>query len=278
MSLGCTLQTGVSALKSYSKGLEVIGNNVSNANTTGFKKGRAEYADTFYNTLLTSEASSTHKNSQSGSGTTVAKVSTQFGTEESKYTGQEGDLAINGNGFFRVTDPASGNTFFSRDGSFTRDTSGYLVNSEGYRLQGTGTLGGSDFLIPETATNPTSGQSETVSSWSFSPTTGELSLYFADGTELAAGQVQLSNFANPQGLTSQGGNLFIQSANAGARSDFSPASDAQATVTSQYLEQSNVDLTDEFSKMIVTQRGFQAGSRIITTTDQLLQEAIKLKG
>lgn len=278
MSLGYCLQTGVSALDSYSKGLEVIGNNVSNANTTGFKKSRAEYADSFYNTLVTTSSSRTGKGSQVGSGATVAKVSTQFGTEKAKYTGQEGDLAINGNGFFRVTDPASGNSFYTRNGSFTRDTSGYLVTSEGYRLQGTGTLGGSSFMVPDTATNPTTGATESVSSWSFSPTTGELSLYFGDGTQIKGGQVQLSNFANPDGLTSQGGNVFLQTSAAGARSDFSPSSTEPATVTSQYLEQSNVDLTDEFSKMIVTQRGFQAGSRIITTTDQLLQEAIKLKG
>lgn len=273
MSLGYTFQTGVSALKSTSEGLEVIGNNISNVSTTGFKKGRAEYADSFYNTLVTS----TNSASQIGSGTHVSGVSTQFDTEDAKYTGKESDLAINGNGFFRVTDPSDGTTFFTRGGSFTRDTNGYLVTSEGYRLQGTGTLGGGAVQVPETATNPTTGQAETVSSWSFSATTGELSLYFSDGSELKAGQVQLTNFSNPQGLTSQGGNVFKATTDAGTRTDFSPSSDAGASVTSQYLEQSNVDLTDEMTNMIVVQRGFQAGSRVITTTDQLMQEAIKLK-
>jgi flagellar hook protein FlgE len=276
MSLSYCMQSGVSALQSYSKGLEVIGNNVSNANTTGFKKARAEYADSFYNNYL-SPASASGKASQIGSGTSVG-VNTSFDTEEATYTGQNGDLAINGNGFFRVTDPSGGKSFYTRSGNFTRDPSGYLISSEGYRLQGSGTLGGSDFIVPEKATNPTSGQSETVSSWSFSSTTGKLTLRFADGTELAAGQVQLSNFANPQGLASQGGNLYAETSNSGSRTEFSPSEGSVATVTPQYLEQSNVDLTGELSNMIVTQRGFQAGSRIITTTDQLLQEAIKLKG
>jgi len=273
MSLGYSFQSGVSSLKSFTEGIEVIGNNISNVNTTGFKKGRAEYADSFYNTLATS----TSKASQVGSGTHVSGVSTQFDTEDAKYTGKESDLAINGNGFFRVTDPSDGTTFFTRGGSFSRDTNGYLVTSEGYRLQGSGTLAGGDLQVPETAANPTTGQVETVSSWSFSATTGELSLYFSDGSELAAGQVQLSSFSNPQGLTSQGGNIFKQTTDAGTRSDFLPASDAIASVTSQYLEQSNVDLTEELTNMIVVQRGFQAGSRVITTTDQLTQEAIKLK-
>jgi flagellar hook protein FlgE len=263
----------VSALKSYSEGLDVIGNNISNVNTTGFKKGRAEYSDSFYNSLVTS----TNSASQIGSGTRVSNVSTQFGTEDANYTGKESDLAINGSGFFRVTDPSDGTTFYTRGGSFTRDSSGYLVTPEGYRLQGTNTLGGGDFLVPETANNPKTGQAETVSSWSFSATTGELSLYFSDGSTLSAGQVQLTNFSNPEGLSSQGGNVFKETATSGTKTDFAPSSDALATVTSQYLEQSNVDLTEELTNMIVVQRGFQAGSRIITTTDQLTQEAIKLK-
>lgn len=269
MSLGYTLQTGVSALQSFSSGLEVIGNNISNVNTSGFKKGRAEYADTFYNALKNEG-----QTMQVGGGTKVNDVKTDFQTEDASYTGVEGDLAINGQGFFRVVDPKSSTTYFTRDGSFRRDSSGYLVDSAGYRLQGAS----GDLLVPDKATNPTTGQQETVSSWSFSSTTGELSLYFSDGTQSKVGQVQLSNFSYPQGLTSMGGNYFKANGDlSGTRTDFTPAESALATVSSQYLESSNVDLTKEFANMIVTQRGFQAGSRIITTTDQLMQEAIKLK-
>jgi len=270
--LGYTMQTGVSALKSFSDGLEVIGNNISNVNTTGFKASRAEYADTFYNALKNQG-----KTMQVGAGSQVADISTNFATEDASYTGLETDIAINGQGFFRVTDPESGNTFYTRCGSFTRDSSGYLVTSEGYRLQGSGALAGTDMQVPETATNPTSGSTEAVSSYSFSSTTGELTLYFSDGSSLSGGQVQLSSFTNPHGLSGSGGNVYTETANSGTRTEFLPASDQLATVKSQYLEESNVDLTDEMSKMIVTQRGFQAGSRVITTTDQLLQEAIKLK-
>jgi len=266
------MQTGVSALRSFSEGLEVIGNNISNVNTTGFKSSRAEYADTFYNALQNSG-----RTMQVGAGSQVADVNTNFTTEDASYTGLETDLAINGQGFFRVQDPVNSNIFYTRCGSFTRDSSGYLVTSEGYRLLGTNTLAGTYMQVPEKATNPTSGSSEAVSSYSFSSTTGELTLYFSDGSSTSAGQVQLSSFTNPHGLSGSGGNVYTETADSGTRTEFSPASDQLATVKSQYLEKSNVDLTDEMSKMIVTQRGFQAGSRVITTTDQLLQEAIKLK-
>jgi flagellar hook protein FlgE len=270
--LGYTMQTGVSALRSFSDGLEVIGNNISNVNTTGFKASRTEYADTFYNALKNEG-----RTMQVGGGSQVADISTNFKTEDASYTGIETDLSINGQGFFRVSNPENGTVFYTRCGSFTRDSDGYLVTSEGYRLLGSNTLAGTYMQVPETATNPTSGATETVSSYSFSSTTGELSLYFSDGSSTSAGQVQLSSFTNPQGLSGNGGNTYSETSDSGTRSDFSPASDQLATVKSQYLEKSNVDLTGEMTKMIVTQRGFQAGSRVITTTDQLLQEAIKLK-
>jgi flagellar hook protein FlgE len=266
------MQDGVSSLQSYSKGLEVIGNNISNVNTTGFKKADAEYGDGFYDTLRCEGTAN-----QVGSGVNVKRVSTDYNTEDASYTGQENNLAINGQGFFRVQSPSDGTVFYTRSGSFTKDTNGYLVTSEGYRLLGTNSLASPYLQVPAQATNPSSGAKEAVSSWSFSSTTGELSLYFADGSSTKAGQVQLSNFTNPQGLASQGGNLYKESATTGTRTDFSPANDAYATVKSQYLEKSNVDLTQELSSMIVTQRAFQAGSRVITTSDQLMQEAIKLK-
>lgn len=269
MSLGYCLQTGVSALNSFSNGLEVIGNNVSNSDTTGFKRARVEYSDTFYNALKNEGRSM-----QVGSGSAVQEVNTLFDTEDAEYTGNEGDLSINGSGFFKVVDPETDAVYYTRNGSFRRDSEGYLITSQGYRLQGsTG-----DLQVPDTATNPTTGDTESVSSWSFSSTTGELNAYFSDGTAVEGmGQVQLTNFTYPQGLTNTGGNYYTASEAAGTASTFNPSDTALASVKSQYLEQSNVDLTNELANMIVTQRAFQAGSRVITTTDQLLQEAIKLK-
>lgn len=280
MSIVSSLETGVSALRSFTKGIQVIGDNISNVGTTGYKRSRADYSDNF-STLLKSPqagAGSTRTPSQLGGGVTVATVSTDFNTNEAEYTGKETDLAINGRGFFRVSDPADGNReYFTRAGNFRRDDAGYLVTAQGYRLQGEGTLDAGGFLIPDTAINPSSGTSDAVASWAFEPTTGQLKLLFADGAKLDAGTVQLAMFTEPEGLLRQGGNMFLQTDAAGTRTDFAPGNTAAASVHSQYLELSNVDLTEEFADMITTQRGFQAGARIITTTDQLLQETIQLK-
>ncbi|MFA5257877.1 MAG: flagellar hook-basal body complex protein [Opitutales bacterium] len=277
MSLTYSLQTGISALKSFTEGLQAIGDNIANVSTTGFKRSQVDYADTFYNLLQTSSSSTSGATSQVGGGVRVASINSVFNTESATYTGQENNMAIDGDGFFRVQDKVSGTQFFTRAGNFKRDDLGYLVTPEGYRLQGEGTLSGSNMMIPDTATNPTTGQEEQVSDWSFSASTGQLNLYFADGSATNGGRVQLSAFTNPSALMKQGSNIYKQTGNSGTRTDFLPANDQLATLSSQYLEQSNVDLTEEFANMITTQRGFQAGSRIITTTDQLLQEAIQLK-
>ncbi|MBN1403023.1 MAG: flagellar hook-basal body complex protein [Opitutales bacterium] len=277
MSLSYSLQTGVSALKSFTSGLQAIGDNVANVSTAGFKKASVEYADTFYNILNGQISGQSGSTSQTGSGVHVSEIKTVFDTEEATYTGLQNNVAIDGDGFFRVVDATTGNEYFTRAGNFKRDGDGYLVTNEGYRVQGLGTLDGNNIYIPETATNPTSGNAENITSWSFSPTTGQLSLYFSDGTAIDGGQLQLSTFREPTSLLKAGSNLYMQTESAGTRTDFLPSNDSVATVMSQYLEQSNVDLTEELANMITTQRGFQAGSRIITTTDELLQQAIQLK-
>ncbi len=277
MSLSYSLQTGISALKSFTSGLQAIGDNIANVSTTGFKRASVEYSDTFYNMLKGSISGNSNSSSQVGGGVSVANIKSVFDTEDATYTGLENNIAIDGQGFFRVLDTTTGEEYFTRAGNFTRNSQGYLVTPEGYRVQGSSTLDGSNIYIPDTATNPTSGQTEAISSWKFTPSTGQLSLYFSDGTAIEGGQLQLSAFRDPTGLAKAGSNLYRQTEAAGTRTDFLPSNTQLASVMSQYLEQSNVDLTTEFANMISTQRGFQAGSRIITTTDQLLQEAIQLK-
>ena len=281
MSIISSLETGVSALRSFTKGIQVIGDNIANIGTAGYKRSRADYSDSFSSLMKSPQGSSSGASrtaSQLGGGVSVASVSTSFATEKAEYTGSESDLAINGNGFFRVADPLDGNReYFTRAGNFHLDDSGYLVTPQGYRLQGENTLGNGGFFIPGTALNPNSGAQEAVASWAFTPTTGQLNLLFSDGAAIPAGTIRLTTFTEPAGLLRQGGNMFLQTEAAGTRTDFAPGNSAAATVHSQFLELSNVDLTKEFADMITTQRGFQAGARIITTSDQLMQEAIQLK-
>jgi len=281
MSIVSSMETGISALRSFTAGIQVIGDNIANVGTAGYKRSRADYSDNFSTLLKSPQGTASgapRASSQLGGGVTVSGVSTNFAPNQAEYTGIESDLASNGQGFFRVVDTSDGNRdYFTRAGNFRRDDSGYLVTAQGYRLQGEGTLGADGFLIPDTAVNPNSGAAEAVSDWAFEPSTGTLKLLFSDGAMLEGGTVQLSSFTEPEALLRQGGNLFLQTDAAGTRNDFTPGTTAPATVHSQYLELSNVDLTEEFADMITTQRGFQAGARIITTSDQLLQEAIQLK-
>src|SRR5580698_7289519 len=129
-----SLDSGVSALEQFQQQLNVIANNIANVNTVGFKAADVNFADALSETLGTTAAGST----QVGTGVMTASITNDFSTPGSlSSTGVESDLAINGNGFFVVKDPTSGNSYVTQDGTFTVDSSGYLVTSGGLRLQGT---------------------------------------------------------------------------------------------------------------------------------------------
>lgn len=270
MSLYNSMNTGVSALRSFGRGIAVIGDNIANMSTTGFKKGRADYSDNFNQLLHSPQASENNTPHRSashvGGGVNVSQVSTDFNTGDATYTGLESDLAINGNGFFRVVD-TGGNEYLTRAGNFRVDDNGYLVSPQGYRLQGAdGAL-----RIPDSV------EGLAVTGWSFTAETGVLNLVRADGSTTVAGQVSLALFRAPDALEKKGSNLFQSTGTAGFAGNISPGAGQPATVQSRFLELSNVDITEEFANMITTQRAFQAGAKIITTADQLMQEAIQLK-
>jgi flagellar hook protein FlgE len=258
-----TLFTGSSAMKAFSKGLQVVSDNIANSNTTGYKKERAEYGDTFYNLLK--QPSDTDTGLQLGTGVQVSHVSTDFSDAQAEFTGIESDLSISGSGFFEVAD-SSGELFYTRAGNFQVDEEGYFKTTTGEFLQGTnGNL---------QLSSPTNG---TIASYSFAASTGVLSVTLTNNTIQEIGQVKLQNFTNPSGLVRKGSNLFQTTTASGAGTSVTPSATAIASVHSGYLEGSNVDLTDEFTQMIVAQRSFQASSRIITTADQILQEIVQLK-
>ena len=149
MSLIGTLTSGVSAMRSFTKALEVIGNNVSNVNTVGFKGSTVSFADSFSNTLRSSAPSTGTTSNQSatqvGTGVRLSQIGTRFTQGALSTTGLNTDLGISGNGFFLVSNPADGQLFATRAGNFRIDDNGYLVTYQGYRVQGAtgGTSGGS---------------------------------------------------------------------------------------------------------------------------------------
>jgi flagellar hook protein FlgE len=140
MPLIGTLTSGVSALRSFTKGLEVIGNNIANVNTTAYKSNQASFADSFSNTLRGSAPSSATGSNQTatqvGTGVALRGISTNFTQGSVSSTGSTTDLAISGNGYFIVKNPTDGSVYATRAGEFRWDDQGFLVNQEGYRVQG----------------------------------------------------------------------------------------------------------------------------------------------
>lgn len=256
MSLLNTLTSGVSALRSFSQGLDAIGNDIANVNTTAYKSQETNFADTF-----------------NGQGVQVTDTATDFSQGSLSSTGVPTDLGISGNGYFVVTDTASTAQYLTRDGSFTINSSGYLVNAQGYEVQGL--VGGSAGPIKIAATNSGGAalQSESIDN------SGNVVATYSDGTQATVGQVSLFNPTDPSTqLASQGDNLYSYSGGSiTLSSSNAPGSNGLGTIQAGTLEQSNVDLTQQFADMITMQRAFEANSRVVTVSDTILQDIINLK-
>ena len=327
MSLINSLNSGVSALKSFTKGIEVIGNNIANVNTTAFKASRVNYSESFSDILRRSNASpsdgtgSNLTSVQVGTGVQIGDISSRFSQGSINTTGITSDLAIAGEGFFQVRDPAGGREYATRSGIFRVDDRGNFVTPHGLRVQGLG--GGSisyqatsqdgELIFTPIGTAPAqvgdidlsfnlavgSGISNATAG-SFSDTAvearapsldateidefGNIRFLLSNGDSYSPGRVLLFNFRDPQALVREGNGLYSAFDSAGvigggtlSASDNAPGSKGLGTIQAGALELSNVDLTEEFANVISTQRSFQAGARILTVSDDILQEVVNLK-
>ncbi|HEX4349322.1 MAG TPA: flagellar hook-basal body complex protein [Verrucomicrobiae bacterium] len=256
-----SMDSGVSALEQFQQQLNVISNNIANVNTVGFKAANVNFADTLSETLGSNAAGST----QVGTGVTTASITNDFSTPGAiTNTGVESNLAIQGNGFFVVKDPTSGQSYVTQDGTFTVDNNGYLVTSSGMRLQGTA----GDIKIAGTST-------ASVSSYTIG-TDGTVTVNLSDNTSTAVGQVELQNFANPDQLLKVGGNLYTPTAAAGASTAAAAGSNGLGTIQAGSLEMSNVDLAGQLTSLITVQSAYEANSKVITTSDNVLQTLTNL--
>lgn len=288
MSLIGTLGSGVSALRTFMKGLEVIGANIANVNTTGYKGSDARYADSFSNILQRSSPSgATGSNMPStsvGTGVVLAGINTNFSQGSLASTGKDTDLGISGNGFFHVKNSLDGTEYATRSGDFRWDDQGYLVTSAGLRVQGAtgtslGTVGDIKLATPPTGTER---QSVTIDK------SGAVVEFYSDGTSATTNQVLLQTFTDPAALVKEGNNLYSGLIAAGPVSAAANSSDLDVTnnkpganglgtIQSGTLELSNIDLTDQFANLITTQRSFQAASRLVTVSDSVLEDIVNLK-
>ncbi len=281
-----SLQTGVSGLQQFQEDLEVIGNNIANVNTVGYKSSTMQFADTFSQTVGSTGAGGVL---QIGSGVSTGSIDSDFTPGPINPTGNPTDLAVNGNGFFVVKDPASGATYATRDGGFKVDSNGFLVNNIGYRLQGYTGPGPYTAASPIgdlkydaataiTALNDTTTPAPTLVGDVQIDSAGQIEASLSDNTSGVIGQVVLQNFSNPQALAKQGNNLYSYTANAGAlTAPIAPGTGGLGPIQSNALETSNVDLASQMAALITAQRAFEANAKIITTSDEVLQDLVNLK-
>ncbi len=286
-------------MKNFQVKLDVIGNNIANVNTYGFKKGRTTFKDMVSQQISGASAPGSGKGGvnpkQVGLGSQIATIDTVHTQGSLQTTGRILDLSISGDGFFVLGNGVNGtgtnatitNPVFTRAGNFYLDKNGDIVNADGYYLIGESyTLSGT----PPTSTRsngvgkiniPTSAQSFSIGS------DGTVNYVDSNGDLRTAGVISISNFSNNDGLEKIGQNLFKSTANSGSPDKNSdglklaelntPGTTGAGTIVMGTLEMSNVDLSEEFTEMIVAQRGFQANTRIISTSDQILEELANLK-
>jgi flagellar hook protein FlgE len=280
-----SLTSAVSGLDNFQEQMDVIGNNIANVDTTGFKAGVVDFADAFSNTLQapTAGSSSTSAGSnpiQIGTGVTITGINNNWNQGSLSTTGIPSDLAVSGNGFFMVQDPTTSTQYATQAGDFNLNANGYLVTDTGeevmgYSNSGLSTIG--PIQINASQMPATSNPNATMSSYSIGAT-GQITVNLSDGTSFVCGQVLLQNFQNPGALVNQGNNLYSNTAEAGPLAAMgAPGSSGLGTIQSGALELSNVDLSTEMANLITAQRAFEANSKIVTTSDEILQDVVSMK-
>ena len=274
--------SGVSGLRSHQTMMDAIGNNIANVNTPGFKTSRVVFSDTFYQTLMASSAPTADAGGtnpmQIGYGSKVSSIDQLTNQGGYMSTDKPTDLYIDGEGYFVMQD-AAGQSFYTRVGNFKFDASGNLVDSNGNHVCGA-TGVGQQLSSPVTAAdldpiniaNITDYKSIAIGA------DGTITAIDSTGAPAILGQIALATFSNPSGLSQSGSLYMTPTSNSGAPAFFSPGSSSSAgSIVTNGLEMSNVDLGKQFTDMIIAQRGFQANSRVITTSDEMLQELVGLK-
>lgn len=322
------MYAGISGMKSQQTKLDVIGNNLANVGTTGFKSSRVVFKDMLYQNSSNAVGASNNLGGsnakQVGLGVSIGSIDRIMGQGMMQPTGRALDVAMDGEGFFMVAkgpvahqdgditldgdgtidNAGEREIFYTRDGSFSLDSEGYLVTSSGERVLGY-SVGGSiendgtvKFVDSETpdlkaddglrtlkipdSVEGQNGEMKKVMSYSIGKD-GLITAVVEGGEVAVLGQLATASFKNPEGLEAVGNNMYLNSSNSGAplvSSGFGADPDDVRTngdIIQGMLEMSNVDIAEQFTDLIVTSRAFQASSKIISTSDEILQDVVNLK-
>ncbi len=256
-----SLFTAATGMEAQQQNIDVISNNLANLNTTAFKKSRANFHDLLYQTLRapgqnTTTGTVVPSGIQIGSGAKLASVDKLFTVGSMKQTGQDHDMMIMGDGFFRVQ-LDDGQTAYTRDGNFKWDNQGRLTTADGFPLV-------DGITKPQGATTVTVGLDGVV--------TAQVG---AEKQEL--GQIQLANFINPMGLSSKGRNLYSGTEASGEPVVGVANQNGLGAIEHQSLEAANVNVVQEMVDMISGQRAYEMNSKVIQTGDQMLQATVAIR-
>lgn len=307
------MDSAVAGLRAHQSKLDVIGNNIANVNTFGFKAQSYSFKEAMYQTSTSStggtKTAAGNNAAQFGYGTMTGAIKTDMGSATPSYVSGF-NATIAGQGFFIVSPSSSqldvstseqikkSNCNYTRVGEFSIDSNGYIVDSNNNYIMGfqpdkagtDGVFGSMDKLealrIPKKNGDFSTDVPEQDLAVSASIQINNLGIVTAtitnDNNEsetVTLGKVAIANFQNPEGLTKAGGYYYQtnQNDNSGDCVATEPGSGSTPKLMTGYLEASNVDLAKEFSEMITTQRGFQANSKIITVSDEILNELVNMK-
>ncbi|MBZ2186918.1 MAG: flagellar basal-body rod protein FlgG [Bryobacter sp.] len=254
------LYSAGSGMSAQQLNVDNIAHNLANANTAGFKMRRAQFQDLMYQSLVQPGAAAGAQTNipsglQLGLGTRTASNEIVFTQGDFSLTNNPLDLVIQGKGFFQVRRP-TGETAFTRSGSFHLDRDGNIVTQDGEALE-------PQITIPAEAQGVTIGSDGTVS----------FSLPGQTATQIA-GQIQIANFPNPAGLNSIGRNLYMPTDASGeAQIGIPGGQEGMGSLLQGYVEQSNVSVVSEFINLIVAQRAYEANSKIVRAADEMYQQA-----
>lgn len=258
-----SLWIGKTGMDVQQTSIDVISHNLANISTNGYKHSRPVFEDLIYQTIRQAGSPAAQQGQvptglQLGVGArTVAtvRIYTEGGLQN---TGNSFDLAISGQGLFRVLSPDGQTTGYTRDGSFRLDSQGRMVMSNGWQLQ-------PQFQIPSDAV-------------SFSVAPDGTASYMPAGAVNAVqlGTITVSTFVNPAGLTAKGETIYLETEASGAPQETNPGSNGAGTLYQGYVESSNVNATEELVNMITAQRAYELNSRVISTSDQMLQKLTQL--
>lgn len=258
-----SLYTAATGMEAQQTRIAVISNNLANITTTGFKSGRAVFEDLLYQQVR--EAGSETSTGvvrpapfQIGSGTKIVSTPSVFNQGVLEQTGRDLDIAIEGDGFFQITLP-NGENGYSRGGSLAISADGTLVTQAGDEIQPavSGLTGVTQLDI---------GSDGTVSG--IPPGSAEVA---------NLGQIQIVTFPNPSGLKSVGRSTYLETPASGAAITNTPGANGSGTLRQGFLEGSNVNVAEELIRMVLSQRAFEMNSKVVRTSDEMLNAVNQMR-